>query len=324
AASRPGGGFGGGGGGGGGGGAGQEVMPGREAADVWSPSADDLDALRAAGVTTLGLAFDGGIFPGRVAAVHTGSGDSRVLRAGIAQQVLLGRRRGAYPGTLMGAIAFVKQAFYDAQHELRVRQAWERQPTGPRPVYNPDTRALEPAASGALPVWLHGSSARDLGRLVEIARDVGVSNYVIVGAQEGYKAVDVLRTAARPVIVRLDFPSPNQIAGRASELHVAPGLGQEEARERAGSAAPRAARGNAGVVARSGIRFALASYGLGSITDMRAHVRAAIEAGLSPDDALRALTVTPAELLGIDRLVGTIEQGKLANLVVVSGTDPFA
>src|SRR5690606_17097866 len=225
---RQGGGFGR--GGGGGGDDILEVAPAREAGDVGAPSDDDLAELRAEGITTLGLAFNGGIFPGRVAAVNTGSANrSPVLRAGIAQQVLLGRRRGAYPGTLMASIAFVKQAFYDAQHELRVRQAWERQPTGPRPVYNPDTRALEPAASGALPVWLHGSSARDLGRLVEIARDVGVSNYVIVGAQEGYKAVDVLRTAARPVIVSLDFPSANQITGRAFELHVAPVRGAGEA-----------------------------------------------------------------------------------------------
>ena len=51
---------------------------------------------------------------------------------------------------------------------------------------------------------------------------------------------------------------------------------------------------------------------------------ATIAAGLSADDALRATTVTPAALLGISAVVGTIEVGKLANLVVVSGNDLFA
>jgi len=50
----------------------------------------------------------------------------------------------------------------------------------------------------------------------------------------------------------------------------------------------------------------------------------AIAAGLSPDDALKATTVTPAQLLGISAAVGTIEPGKLANLVVVTGNDLFA
>ena len=56
----------------------------------------------------------------------------------------------------------------------------------------------------------------------------------------------------------------------------------------------------------------------------RDRIRAAIAAGLSSDDALKATTVTPAALLGITAAVGTIETGKLANLVVVSGNDLFA
>ncbi|HEX6133287.1 MAG TPA: amidohydrolase family protein [Longimicrobiales bacterium] len=317
--ARQGGGFGGGGGRAGGEGGGEEVMPGREAADAWSPSGDQLAQLRAAGLTTLGLTFDGGIFPGRVAAVHTGGGDRPVLRAGIAQQVLLGRRRGGYPGTLMASLAYVKQSFFDAQHEMRVRQAWEREPSGPRPAYDTDRRALEPAASGALPVWFHASSARDLDRIIDLARELGVRDYTIVGAQEGWLALNALRAAARPVVVSLDFPSATQISGRSFELHVAPVSGEDQAKARADSAAVREARGNAGALARAGVPIALTTHGMSSPADLRAHVRLAIAEGLPADDALRALTVTPARLLGIESIAGTIETGKLANLVVVQG-----
>ena len=58
-------------------------------------------------------------------------------------------------------------------------------------------------------------------------------------------------------------------------------------------------------------------------TDFRERVRGAIEAGLSPDEALRALTLTPAKILGLDRVTGSVEPGKLANLVVTEG-DLFA
>jgi hypothetical protein len=295
-------------------------MPAREAADVWSPSDSELAALRAAGVTTLGLAFNGGIFPGRVAAVNTGGASrSPVLRAGIAQQVLLGRRRGGYPGTLMASIAFVKQSFYDAQHSMRTRQAWERQPSGPRPDYSSDSRALEPAVSGTLPIWLHASTERELDHIVEVAADLGVSGYTIVGAREGWRQIDLLRRAERPVIVSLDFPSANQISGRSFELHVAPVTGEDEAGEQADSAAVLQARGNAGALARAGVQIALSSYGMSSPRRLREHVSAAVDAGLSADEALRALTVTPARLLGIESVAGTIETGKIANLVVVRG-----
>ncbi|HEX6309608.1 MAG TPA: amidohydrolase family protein [Longimicrobiales bacterium] len=323
--ARQGGGFGGGGGGGRGAddGGGEEVMPGREAADAWSPSARQLEQLRAAGITTLGLTFDGGIFPGRVAAVHTGGGDRPVLRAGIAQQVLLGRRRGGYPGTLMASLAYVKQSFLDAQHEMRVRQAWEREPSGPRPAYDTERRALEPAASGALPVWFHASSARDLNRIIGLAAELGVRDYTIVGAQEGWLALDGLRAAARPLVVSLDFPGAGQISGRSFELHVAPVSGEDAAKARADSAAVRQARGNAGALARAGLTIALTTHGMSSPEELRSHVRLAIAEGLPADEALRALTVTPARLLGIEAVAGTVEAGKLANLVVVQG-DLFA
>jgi imidazolonepropionase-like amidohydrolase len=81
---------------------------------------------------------------------------------------------------------------------------------------------------------------------------------------------------------------------------------------------------NAAALVKAGIPVALASFGSESGATFRDRIRASIEAGLSPDDALRATTVTPAALLGITAAAGSIDVGKLANLVVVSGNDLFA
>jgi len=300
-----------------------EVEPEREAVSAFAPSDDELAAVRNAGITTLGLAFDGGIFPGRVGAVHTGDNPERVLRTPVAQQVLLGRRRGGYPGTLMGSLAYVQQSMLDAQHGQRVRQAWERQPTGPRPTYNAEHRALEPAATGQMPVWFMASSQRDIGRIIDLAAATGVSNYTIVGAQEGWLALDELRRAAKPVIVSLEFPAATSITGRSRELLVAPVGGPDAAKAEADSTAARAARANAAALARAGVAFALSSYGMSSPAQLRERARAAVEAGLPAEDALRALTVTPARLLGLEAALGTVEPGKLANVIVTNG-DLFA
>ena len=300
-----------------------ELRPHQPAADLWAPTEAQRAGWRSAGVTTVGLAFDGGIFPGQTSAVSVAEGAS-ALRTPVSQQVLLGRRRGGYPSTLMGSFAFIEQAFLDAQHALRVEQAIQRDAaSAPRPAYDPHAAALAPAVRGTLPVWYHASAERDLERIIDLARRTDIENYVLVGAQEGFRAVAALKAAGRPVIVSLDWPEPDAVTGRAYELNVAPAAGPNRADAEADSATQRALRGNAAALAEGGVTIALSGYGLDSPAELRARVLAAVEAGLSPDAALRALTVTPAQLLGLEALVGTVEAGKLANLVVVEG-DLFA
>jgi imidazolonepropionase-like amidohydrolase len=299
-----------------------ELNPGRAAADVWSPTDQNRSALRAAGLTTLGIAFEGGLFPGRVSVVTTRDADPRtvVLKSPVAQQVEFGRRRSGYPGTYIGALAYVEQSFLDAQHDRLVEQAASRNPaTAPRPVYDPEHRALQDAVAGTLPAWVHASSRREIQRHIEVARSSGLTNYLVIGAQEGYQNPAALKAIGKPAIVSLDFPQPGSITGRAYELHVAPASGEDEVGAENDSTAARAARANAAALVAAGIPVALVSRGVNSPGEFRSRVLAVVEAGLAPDEALRALTVTPAQVLGIEGLVGTIEPGKLANLVVVEG-----
>jgi imidazolonepropionase-like amidohydrolase len=299
-----------------------ELNPGRAAADVWSPTDQNRSALRAAGLTTLGIVFEGGLFPGRVSVVTTRDAEPRtvVLRSPVAQQVEFGRSRSGYPGTYIGALAYVEQSFLDAQHDRLVEQAAARNPaTAPRPVYDPEHRALQDAVTGTLPAWVHASTRREMQRHIEVAGKAGLPNFLIVGAQEGYQYAEALKALGKPVIVSLDFPPPRSITGRAYELHVAPAAGEDEVGEDNDSTAARAARGNAGALVAAGVPIALASRGVSSPAEFRARMIAVVEAGLAPEEALRALTVTPAQVLGIEAMAGTIEAGKLANLVVVEG-----
>ena len=83
-----------------------------------------------------------------------------------------------------------------------------------------------------------------------------------------------------------------------------------------------AAPGNAAAIERAGITFAFTSDGV-EPNEFAANVRKAIEAGLSADTALAAVTTNPAAMFGVDSIIGTIEAGKIANLVVATGA-PFA
>jgi imidazolonepropionase-like amidohydrolase len=304
-----------------------EVDANAEAADMFTPTADQLKAFRTGGVTTVGLVFNGGLFPGRIGAALTGSREETRLgfRTAVGQEVSFGTRRGGYPSTGIGAVAFIRQSFLDAQYEARLEKAFRAGTPGARPSNDPFSRALMPAAANEMPTWFLASTERQITRVAEIAKEMGIKNPVVVGSQEGWRVIPTLKTSTATAVVSLNWPSPDSVTGHMFLL-VGNGRGQTPP---ATNAAPDPAavaqiRGNAAALAKAGVPVVLASFGGESGSTFRDRVRATIEAGMSADDALRATTVAPAALLGISAAVGTIEPGKLANLVVVNGNDLFA
>jgi imidazolonepropionase-like amidohydrolase len=298
-----------------------EVDAQAEAADMFAPTPGQLETLRAGGITTVGLVFDGGLFPGRIGAALTGGPDeSRLaLRADAGQEVSFGTRRGGYPSTGIGAIAYVRQSLLDAQYEARLDKAFKAGIPGARPSNEPFTRALVPVATNEMPAWFVASPERQINRVGEIAREMGIKSPVVVGAQEGWRVIPTLKAMGATAVVSLNWPNPATVTGATFKNPI--GGGTVPAND---PAAMQEVRSNAAALVKAGIPVALASYGGETGASFRDRIRSSIEAGLSPDDALRAATVTPAQLLGITAAVGTIEVGKLANLVVVPGNDLFA
>jgi imidazolonepropionase-like amidohydrolase len=299
-----------------------EIDAGAEAADMFAPTDAQLQAMRAGGVTTVGLVFNGGIFPGRVGAALTGSrgANALALRTSSGQEVAFGTRRNAYPGTGIGSVAFIRQSYLDAQYEARLDKAMKAGTPGARPTNDPFARALMPAATNEMPSWFVASGEREITRVAEIAKEMGLKSPVVVGAREGYRSVPTLKAMAATAVVSLEWPPADSVTGHAFLLH---GIGRSETAQ-VNDPAATAVKANAATLVRAGVPVALASFGGQSGATFRDRVRASIEAGLSPDEALRATTITPAAVLGISGSVGTIEVGKLANLVVVSGNDLFA
>jgi imidazolonepropionase-like amidohydrolase len=267
--------------------------------------------------------FQGGLFPGRVGAALTGMRDgSRLsLRTGIGQDVAFGTKRGGYPGTGIGAVAFIRQAFLDAQYEARADKAFKAGIPGARPSNDPFQRSLMSAATNGIASWFVASTEREITRVAEISTELALKNPVVVGSQEGWRAIGALKRSGATALVSLRWPSPDSTTGRA---FLAVGSGLSGVAPKSTAADTNEVRANASALVKAGIPVALASFGGESGTTFRDRIRLTIAAGMSPDDALRAITITPAALLGISAAVGTIEIGKLANFVVVSGNDLFA
>ena len=278
---------------------------------------DDEDrraALRSQGFGTALVVPKQGIFRGTASVVNLGDAGvrDRVLRPDLVQAVGFQRSfalGGSYPNSPMGTAALMKQTFMDADWYIR---AWGAYESSGRAFLPPETSealaALEPVVQGGQPVLFETGSEEEYLRAHKIATDFGIDPWFRGSGQE-YRIVDVLRGRSEPLIIPLSFPD-------------APDVDDPEAALNASLADLRhwyLAPASPGQLADAGIRFAITADGLASVNQFLPNLRTAVARGLSPDDALAALTTTPAEWLGLSRTHGTIAEGKVANLVVTEG-----
>jgi imidazolonepropionase-like amidohydrolase len=271
-------------------------------------------ALRAQGITVAMTVPRVGLFRGQAAAVSLGDGPARdlVLRSGIAQVVALWREQSAgagYPTSHMGAIAFIRQTLHDADWYGRAHAAWERNPAGlRRPETNAALAALGPALRGNLPVLFEARTEEEVLRALRLAGEFSLTAW-IRGSGAEYRLLDALEGTRAPFILPVNFPA-------------APGVDRPETALAVSLADLRhwhLAPENPARMARAGFGFALTADGLANARDFLPNVRKAVARGLAPETALAALTTTPARYLGLERTHGTLETGKVANLVVVEG-----
>ena len=316
------GGFGGGGGGGGGGANASAparyigLEPGRVIANEVAPSVTDIRASRDAGITAALIAPSRGAFRGLSALVPMRDDSSAhyVVKAPVGMHMGFQGVAGRYPGTLLGVIAYERQQLYDAQRHGILMDRYKAGQRGvPRPTYDADLDALVPVVRGQLPAFFAASNENEIRRAVDIAKEFDLK-LTIVGATEGFRALDVLKSA-RPVVVSLDFPQAVEVTGWAYRGAQRRELNDSATRD---AAVRKIVEANAATLNKAGVKFALAPGALRP-NDFIANVHKAITAGLPREVAVEALTIRAAEIAGVADQLGSIEPGKIADLVVADG-----
>lgn len=282
---------------------------------TWLSAADGLDPTdariarwREAGFTTALTTRPQGLATGEAAVINLAGerGRELVVAPGVAQRVNLGGRGNGYsgyPGSLMGVLAYLKQLHLDARHYDQVWTAYDRDPRGrARPEYDPALESLR----AARPLLFPADNRIEILRALKTGKEIGVP-VIIYGARHGYEAADALREAGTPVLIDLDWPR----APRERSSGFEPSLASLRSWEYSPTTPAK--------LQEAGIRFAFYTGGLSDPKEFRQSVKRAIDAGLAPDAALRALTMNPAEIMGVADRLGSIEAGKIANLVLSDG-----
>ncbi|MBE3099329.1 MAG: amidohydrolase family protein, partial [Planctomycetes bacterium] len=187
--------------------------------------------------------------------------------------------------------------------------------------YDEPARALEalrPVADGTMPLIIPAEAEREVQRIIDLADEFQV-RCIVAGGYEAARHAEVLKAKKLPVVVSLNFPQKKVIElGQQAQFiqtprPAAPEETYQEIRFR--QHAPDAP----GELARAGVRFAFASDGLKSGQEFLASLRLAVSKGLARDKAIRAATLSAAEILGVEQQLGSIEAGKIANLIVSDG-----
>jgi hypothetical protein len=180
-----------------------------------------------------------------------------------------------------------------------------------RPRYDRTETVLGQALEDHTLVLIPANNSTQLRRALDLADTWQVDSWqmdcVIYGGQMAYEVADEIAAQKLPVLVNLKWPE----AEKDADPDEKPSLRTLRFRDKAPSS-PAA-------LAKAGVKFGFYSGGITAPKDILKAAKKSIDAGLAPDAALRALTLSAAEIYGVADRLGSIENGKIANLVVTDG-----
>ena len=291
------------------------------AATAVSPSSEHIPVARAAGITeVLAVPGSGGFDSGGSNSVIGGQA-SAIHIAGWAIDEMLIKKSTAmvirWPEIETQTFDFAtfsrkekpyteaKQEYDKQVNEItdwleRARHYAQAMEKGSPAKYDRDLKleALAPVVRRELPVLVFADRAREIRNAVEFC-DKQELRMILAGGEEAYKVKDLLRSKGVPVILRPMLTLPPEEDDPYDRLLSQPAE-----------------------LAAAGVKFAFASFDNSFARRLGQNAANAVAHGLPYDEALKAVTIYPAQIFGLGDQIGTIEQGKLANLIVTNG-DPL-
>lgn len=274
---------------------------------------DNLTQYYQQGLTAGHLSPGVGAFRGTTAVVSYLDADPStvVLKAALGADIVFrwsggaspGAAPGGYPNSLMGIIASMRQTLYDAQREEKIRTS---KPDAPADAM---LRGLGGLVRREMPAIIGADNDREIYRAMQLA-DEFKFGLIVQGGRDAYKWSDVLKAQKIPVLLNVSMGTAPNRTPAAGDNTPAPVL---EERYQTWLARVTGVQ----KLQADGVEFAFASEG-DALGDFLSNIRILISNGLPEAQAVNALTLAPARILGVADRLGSIEPGKMANLTVLS------
>ena len=275
---------------------------------VWeglNPNSVLLAPARKEGITSFVIIPTGGLIAGQAALVDVvpGTTSDMIIRAPVAMVAEIGDAQQAGLGSRGELIVKLREVLDDAKYFQTHRDAFDRAQTRPFAASRLDLQALIPVIEGRLPLLLTVDRESDIDAAMRLAREYNVK-LMVGGGAEAWMMADRLAAARIPVLTGAMNNIP---AGFAA-------LGQRQE--------------NPGLLSKAGVPVALIGNAGGgdeeafNVRNLKQEAGNAVSYGMAWENALRAVTLTPAEIFGVADRVGSLQVGREGNVVVWSG-DPF-
>ncbi len=275
---------------------------------VWdglNPNSVMMAPARKEGITSFIVMPTGGLVAGQAALLDVvpGTTTDMIIRAPVAMIAEVGDPQQAGVNSRGELIVKLRELLDDTRFFQTHRDAFDRAQTRPFAASRLDLQAMIPVIQGKLPLVVVVDRASDIDAAMRIAREFNVK-LMIGGGAEGWMMADKLAAAHIPVLTG----AMNNIPGGFAAL----GQRQE----------------NAALLRKAGVQVALIGNAGGgdeeafNVRNLKQEAGNAVAYGMTWDDALRAVTLAPAEIFGVADRVGSLQPGREGNVVVWSG-DPF-
>lgn len=282
-----------------------EFNPHMRAVVAINVDSDMMAITRANGVTTAITAPSGGVISGQAALVNLAGWTWEDMAVTPTAAYVLNYPReptfgfggGGGAGPQEGARERVEQQVRDLRTVLTTARAYEQQRAGGSERSDLMYEAMRPLMRGEVPVLVSADTEEQIRAAVELGREFGLK-VIINGGREAWKVRELLAGNNVPVVLGSVQSTP------------------------AADAPYDAIFAQPGVLVDAGIRIAFSTGGAANARHVPYHAALAVAYGLSKENALKALTVWPAEMFGVADRIGTLEAGKVANLFIATG-DPL-
>lgn len=293
------------------------ITPEARVRDQLNPKDRSVEQMRKLGFTAAHVVPRGRMLPGSGAIVLL-SGDSpdeMILRDETALFAQFEGSRGVYPATVIAVMSKLRELYRQAEQAMAHEKAYAANPSGmARPAYNRVLQAFYPVIDGQRPVFFATEDVKSVYRAFALQDDLGFP-LVLTDLKQGWHVTDEVKQRRLPVFLSLDLPEDKSEKKKTDEEQEA-AMSEEKSNLEARRAEMMALYvSQAATFAGADIPFGYATLSAKE-KDIRANLRRMIEAGLTEDQALAALTTQPADLLGLSGILGTLEKGKIANLLV--------
>ena len=289
-----------------------ELTPHVEALTAVNPNAVAIPVTRVSGVTTVITAPSGGLLPGKAAMINLHGYTPDQMSVGGMQFMTMtfptsGRRfrfdrrtdeqiKKAYDESLKK----LNDVWDQAELYHRIDSAYAASPeAGRRPDYEPQLMALLPVLRGDMPLIVQVNKAADILTAVEWVQKRNISKPIFSGVAEGWRVADKLAEAGIPCIVGPVLSTPTRTSDRFDKPYA-----------------------NVGLMHKAGVKVAIRSGETENVRNLPFNAGFAAAYGMGREEALRAITIAPAEMFGVSDRFGSLEVGKKANVFVADG-DPF-